>query len=378
MIHSTRLSIAAIFLALSPFAAGQELARPDFEARRKELRGRFDRASSPAEKAAIHEEFRRLELEAGGDPVPTGSGDLERSLGNARAASSGPARGTGETGLGARGDAKPDPRIRQLEALLTFTRWELSSAATPDLGTLAASRERAVDGTPLSETSRDTMRDYRQFREELRGWVEAGQAELDTLKKTGKPSGAMTTKAMADWEHALGETGADRRFLAGWLARHHAEQIARKRTEVLALRTSLKNRLASLDRIQKAMKDAEVNKKAVQLVFDLKDVVEILDNLGNVLQDVGHLPAAALDRLYDKVVEDPVENRIAAIAGRIFDRAVEIELAGEGYENLDEVLNAIKSDSRELRQAKEGLADSIQSLQQAREREEAPRWRSGR
>lgn len=345
------LLAACLVLAACPAVRGQESDPIRFEAARQELRGRYARAGSAGEKRAIHAEFQGLEL-AGRGPE---AGPAAPPIAVPAVQPAAPA----STGLGSSGDAGPTSRIAILEERIAWTSFELSDAATPDYGVLTSG--------PLRDTSREVLEQYREGRRELQDWLAAAKAELASLKKGEKPNWPVDEARLS---HALSETGAMRRAIAGWVRRHHAQAAETERSNLERLRRALDARRASLERIQKAATDAEQVKQGVKLALAVKSVSEIAQRITDSLADPYRVPGAILGQIWDQVDEsgDLIEKAAAGIA----DYTTRLAALGEGYASAGEAASAIAATLRNVAQTEGLLASHLRRMDEARVREEAP------
>ena len=374
---------AVAFAILSQIAGAQGLGSTEFESRRRELRARYAAAESLDAKQEILGRFRQLELARGGSPEAT-SGNRETlgrlfegerpevvdGLVRGLEAQELQSRGGAGTGLGSAGDRRADPRIAELEELIRFSEHELSDALFADYSYLTRSGAPSGDGT-LAEASRDGVQQYRDFRNELRSWLENGRRELAARRAGNVPSWPLDPRS---WGFVLSETGASRRLVADWVRQHFAWQVRNDRAELRRLGATLARERQALERIQQAMRDAQQLRDAVHTVLEAQEWVERLQRTFESVVEPTNIPAAVLEEIFEQIdqVDDAIERGVAVIA----DHNVRLAAAAEGHESVADALRAVAQTMESIRQTEVRLANDLRRMENARQIMAVPFFRS--
>lgn len=375
-------SALVVVLLAASVAAAQTLSGDEFEAKRRELRDRYLAAGSAEEKRAILEQFQSLQLqtgnEAGIDTVTTL--DLLRGLfpGVDPAVIESLAKGLGiqtggdvtpvsdDTGLGPGGDVKKDPRVALLEELVAWSEYELSDKMTPDRSPLMGSKD-PIGDTTIDDASADIREEYVEFRKELPAWIEAGKDQIAVLSQGREPSSPLNVN---DWAYVLQETGADRRLLAHWIGKHYGFHAGKERAKLADYRAVLVKQAGSIEKILEAMEDAEEMTSLTELVLDLKDVAELVQKIAESAADPTQIPASVLEQIGDQVTDS--DDLIEAGVKDIADHTVAIAAAAEGFEDLEDALDAVASTMKKIESTQSLLFWYLDRVVRNRRLEEAP------
>lgn len=378
-----RLGIA--LLSMSGPLLAQDLSSSDFEARRRELRERYVQARSPAEKEAILEQFREFQLAQGKgideattidalqELFPGVDPEVLEALAKGIGIQIGPDPAAEDSPLGPDQDKKPDPRIAELMTLIAWTDYELSGRLYPEIGHLTKSTVSAPTGDEtLGEYSKENVEEYREYRDELRDRLAAGLDEVEALERGEKPS---DSQDLDDWKHVLSETGAYRRLIASWVRRHHTHMAFREKDRLADLQGRLGDKIESLETITQAMGDAQLMKDQAKTILQIKDVAEAVQKIGEAWANPTSIPAAVVETLADKLkdvatfdADDVIENGIGGIA----DHMVDVVAAMEGYEDLESLLDSIRSTLDQIGTARAQIAWYMEQAAREKRIEDAP------